>query len=915
MLLDEFKANPMASNKKTGETILHVACRMKSDLRFFIAKRHKDLLRKRNTKTSEAELPLHIACTMNDIGFISWLFKKTLANESAMDEIGSISHNEQHLRHGSLASVTANNVKLVRQARLQSKLLSPHSNERKLSETRLLSAGRPLVVQPTNGEEIEVDVESRHSPPMPDDLGNVLSFTLKGDSTSTVNGNSKISKQCLQEMKMADYLKESPLTISDVCILLTSLTSNGDSIFHILARNNFSELLTCMFKVAEFVYWRIELNMLLNRYKTTSYLPIEEAIQAKNVECIQIIIHFMNVSTQLRELLQDDLLLERAVRTTVLSIIEVFINYGFHKGLQSAISAAVQLEKDEILRVLLYYQTQVINALESSHITRDQVRALHPSNGTIKWERCDLDHIDPAWLYDCYDAISSVIKVFSLIPIVLSTDDNHLFFQQLGQNCLHYFSKVVTSPIPSKPSQHFTVITKVNLNRNRLAEVPLDLFQLPSLQCLYLSNNKLQCLPSSDSSLERLYTAPIASLDLDHNQLKTIPERLFRDLAHSLEELYMSWNCLENLPPGLWISPKLKTLNLSHNQLSQLHCLSDTRYFDDQTLTSTILAYFTVSNSTILCNNTSKVENLCQVMDYMHTLADFRHTVRMVKFPCNQSLSSHNNTMYDVMNIHLLRSEFYRTLSSEQHARTHSTPTIEGEPLFPANSGEEESPICVIEVLDLSHNSFREFPWDLPCVAPRLRKLHIENNEIPDIDVIHSVPKYLRSLFLDKNNISSLRNDRLKSLPCGHPFRLLTIPDSSSSHGRYCAHCKHKTLDSLFLLSANVNQLRDFPTLQVTTDSSSQPSEPLYPKLSILSLESNRLQLFPVGLHHLTKLSSVKLSHNEIRELPPEAGLLNSQQLFILKMDGMNLRNIPPHLLQETTPKQLLNYLKAIQQK
>lgn len=656
--------------------------------------------------------------------------------------------------------------------------------------------------------------------------------------------------------------------------------------------------------------------MLLNRYKTTAYLPIEEAIQAKSVDCIQIIIHFMNISGQLRELLQDDLLLHHAVHTTDLAIIKIFIKYGFHKGLQSAICEAVQMEKDEILRVLLYYETQVVNALESSHITRDQIRALHPSNGTIKWEGCDLDHIDPEWLHDCYDAIGSVVKAFSLIPVVLSTDDNHVFFQQLGQNCLHYFSKVVTSPISKKPSHHFTVITKVDLNRNRLAEVPLDLFQLPSLQCLYLSNNKLQCLPSSDSLSERLYTAPIANLDLDHNQLKTIPERLFRDLAHSLVDLNASWNCLDNLPPGMWICPKLKKLRLSHNQLSQLHCLSSTQYFDDQALSSAIVASFTVSSGTLHFSNTPKVEDLHQVMNYMHMLADYRHTVCAVKFPCNESLSSRNNTMYDVMGIHLLRSEFYRaSTSADQHERTQSTPTIEGEPLFPVNSGEEESPVCVIEELDLSYNSFSEFPWNLPCVAPQLRKLHIENNGILDIDIIHSVPRYLESLFLDKNNIRSLRSDRLKSLPCGHPFRLLTIPDSNRSYDRYCGHCKHKTLDNLLFLSANHNQLCDFPTMQVAADSSSQTSVPLYPKLSILSLESNRLQYFPAGFHHLTKLSSVKLSHNEIHELPSEAGLLNSQQLFVLKMDGMNLRNIPPHLLRETTPKQLLNYLRAIQHK
>ena len=925
VLLDEFRANPLKTNQQTGETILHTACRMKSDLRFFIVNRYPDLLRKRNMKTSEAELPLHVACAENDIDFVSWLFKNTLAEESEMDEVGSIPGRENRFRSESLASIETSS---VRKVCLESRHPLQQGGERRMTDNHGLISYKRTSLLPAIGEGREGSGRSRGHSPVPDDpYYDGMTFridkenaTNEGDANPehsvTFSSISSVRRRSLQKMKMEDILKESPLTVSEVCSLLTSLTSSGDSVFHILARGNYPKLLTCMFKVAEFVYWRIDLNMLLCRYKHTSYLPIEEAIHAKSVECIEVIIHFMNISGQLLELLQDDLLLKRAVHDTDLDIVKVFINYGFHKGLQSAISQAVQVKSDEILRVLLYYETEVINALESSRITHDQVRTLHPSNGIIKWEGCHLDHLDSRWLDDCYDAVSSVSKAFSLIHVVLSTDDNHHFFQRLGQDCLQYFSRMATTPVSKQP-QHLSVITNVSLNNNRLTEVPLELFQLPSLRSLQLSNNNLQCLPLSSNSLEKVYTSPIVDLDLDYNNLKTIPERLFRDLAHTLTELNASCNSLEDLPPGLWISPKLIKLRVAHNHLSRLHYLSDTRYFNNQELSSTILSSLTVSSGILVCNNPLKNENLCQVIEYMHKLADFRLTVCEVKFPCNAALSSHNNTMYDIMGIHLSRSEFYRTSSSGIDQRTQSTPTIEGEPLFPMDNGEEkESLTCVLEELDLSHNDFDKFPWDLPCVAPQLKKLHIEKNQIQDLDIIHGVPKDIESLFLGKNNIGMF-SSRPKSLPCGHPFRLLTIPDSNNSHDRYCRHCKHEALDNLLLLSINQNQLREFPTTQqlTTADSASQMGEPLYPNLSILSLDNNKLQEFPAGLHLLTKLKSVKLSHNEIRELPPEVGLLNSQQLIILSLEGMNLRNIPPHLLKETTPKQLLNYLKAIQHK
>ena len=943
----------MRSNHKTGDSILLTACRTRSDLRFFIANRYPDLLRKRNVK-SLAEQPLHVACSKNDIVFVSWLFKNILAEESAMDDVCTLSSTPSSLpRCESLATIKQNSARLVQ----------PKQLSRRTTTVVRPSASRSLlqvnVVDFDPESDLEGSQERSQELQTSDSVDDRFMFPI--DSIRTSNGHggrdsnvdSSLSQSSssgpsspqregkglrrmsnssapssprregtgLRRMRIADILQKSPLTISEVCDLLPSLTSNGDSVFHILARENYVELLTRMFKVAEFVSWRTNLCMLVHRYLPDSLLPIEEAIRAKNIECVEIILHFMNISDLLPELLQDQYLLKSAVLTGDLDIVKVLISYGFHKGLQPAITQAIKVGNEEILRVLLHYQTKVVNTLEFSHITDDdQVRALRHSDGGIKWEGLELESIDLQWLFDCYDAVDSVSKVCGLMQVLLSGDDNHLFFHRLGLDCLNYFSRAVTSQSPpiKHPSYQLTSITRVSLRKNQLTEIPLELFQLPSLQNLTLSHNRLKSLPSSSGSpSERIYAAPISSLDLDHNELATLPECLFRDLAHSLTELNVSWNSLLDVPPGLWVIPKLSVLKLAHNNLSQLHCFSDLKYFNDPHLSKAIVESCHVSNGALVCEDTSKDETSHQLETYMHKLAEFRNTVCAVKF---LSAGIDGNTMSDLMDIHLARIEYFS--SSEQHRpRTASTPTIQGECLFPVNDGEEkESTVSNLLELDLSYNKFSKFPWDLACIARQLRKLYMQNNQIHNLDTVRSIPHNLNSLILDENVIANIRNDRPKSLPCGHPFRLLTVPEVDS-HKRYCWHCKHRALEQLSLLSLARNELHDFPSVQIVsealkrTEYDSYGFEVLYPNLSVLSLEHNKLQKFPGGLHYLTKLSSVKLSYNQIQELPPEVGLLNSRQLFILKMDGMNIQNVPPHLLQKPSPKLLLNYLRAIQQK
>ena len=66
---------PFSNDLKTGESALHIACKKSSDLRFYITQKCQDLIFSVDTN---GENPLHVACHMNDLSFVTWLFQRVL---------------------------------------------------------------------------------------------------------------------------------------------------------------------------------------------------------------------------------------------------------------------------------------------------------------------------------------------------------------------------------------------------------------------------------------------------------------------------------------------------------------------------------------------------------------------------------------------------------------------------------------------------------------------------------------------------------------------------------------------------------------------------------------------------------------------------------------------------------------------
>ncbi|KAF5428813.1 Leucine-rich repeat (LRR) protein [Candidatus Methanophagaceae archaeon] len=106
-------------------------------------------------------------------------------------------------------------------------------------------------------------------------------------------------------------------------------------------------------------------------------------------------------------------------------------------------------------------------------------------------------------------------------------------------------------------------LTELNLSYNQLNKLPAEIGKLKNLTTLNLSHNQLTTLPAEIGKLKNL-----AKLDLSWNQLTTLPAEIGK--LTNLTKLDLSWNQLETLPAEIVELKNLTTLNLSGNQLKTL---------------------------------------------------------------------------------------------------------------------------------------------------------------------------------------------------------------------------------------------------------------------------------------------------------------------------------------------------------
>ncbi|XP_027699870.1 volume-regulated anion channel subunit LRRC8E [Vombatus ursinus] len=111
--------------------------------------------------------------------------------------------------------------------------------------------------------------------------------------------------------------------------------------------------------------------------------------------------------------------------------------------------------------------------------------------------------------------------------------------------------------------QHCRKLVTLKLWHNQIAYVPEHIRKLKGLEQLYLSHNKLETLPP-----QICFCTNLRLLDVSHNGLRSLPQEV--SILQNLQHLAVSYNALEALPDELFFCQKLRTLLLGYNHLNQL---------------------------------------------------------------------------------------------------------------------------------------------------------------------------------------------------------------------------------------------------------------------------------------------------------------------------------------------------------
>lgn len=111
-------------------------------------------------------------------------------------------------------------------------------------------------------------------------------------------------------------------------------------------------------------------------------------------------------------------------------------------------------------------------------------------------------------------------------------------------------------------------VTHIDLSYTKIDYLPWELFSLSCISNLNASNNKLKNLSMLFKQFVQLRFAHLNDLNLSRNNLNNLPIEIFR--LPALKSLNVSHNPLGCLPEQWWVSNCLTKLNLSQTHLTEL---------------------------------------------------------------------------------------------------------------------------------------------------------------------------------------------------------------------------------------------------------------------------------------------------------------------------------------------------------
>nr|XP_043627427.1 plant intracellular Ras-group-related LRR protein 6 [Erigeron canadensis] len=389
---------------------------------------------------------------------------------------------------------------------------------------------------------------------------------------------------------------------------------------------------------------------------------------------------------------------------------------------------------------------------------------------------------------------------------------------------------------------------------------------------LNAAKNVLSGIPDSIGNLSRLIR-----LDLHQNKIASIPSSIMG--CSLLAELYMGNNFLTSLPIEIGQLTKLGTFDLHSNQLKEYPVEA----------CKLRLSVLDLSNNSL--------SGLPPEIGLMTTLRKLVLTGNPIRTLRSSLVSGPTPTLLRFLRSRLPAQEEGETSENKEKViAMASRLSLGSKELSLVGHGLSVIPPQVWETsditkLDLSKNSIEDLPDQLSsCIS--LETLILSRNKIKDWPsaVLESLQN-LVSLKLDINPLRQIPSDGFKA---ASKLQVLDLSGNAGCLPEYPAFSFLPQLQELYIRRMQISEVRaDLINL---------------PKLRILDMSQNSLQLIPVGFKDATSLQELRLSDNNISALPAELGLLEPS-LQVLQLDGNPLRSIRRTILDRGT-KAILSYLK-----
>ena len=390
--------------------------------------------------------------------------------------------------------------------------------------------------------------------------------------------------------------------------------------------------------------------------------------------------------------------------------------------------------------------------------------------------------------------------------------------------------QLATTELP-RPKDHTCVIAQLDISSNVLAEVPLEIFQLPHLTQLEMGKNRLKALPTVPHRTGGGWTCQkLSQLEINSNELTCLPACLFA--LPELKELNANDNNIREVPTAIWTAPKLQKVYLNRNKLEVFPFPEETSPWGSPA-SPAYLSFERGEQNTSLPDSGYAEFSPGGMEPAEDSVTRTRRRSLVLPFSTpSSSLTPRSRGATTVVGRKggQAQTQFLSRRFESFHSTSLEEEEFEDLDTLDLTDGKESSHL---EALDLSHNALSSIPAGLSCFAPKLQKLNVSYNHIKSLGSINDYPVDIEMLDATQNElhtaIAPVTSEGRNYQPCARRQLGATQTASGSLSAssvefssftfsyKPCAHRAHRNLRRLATLKLSNNQLVDLQLFRLVS--------------------------------------------------------------------------------------------------